>query len=279
MKLKADETFKHKLYQAASEIAGALSVPIDIDYICHQFGVSIRRSGDQKRKAFLKYAPEGYQIILSASNEQIGNYTKFQRFLIAHELGHFILKRDLSAAPLGNSEYWRHEALCDYFARLLLLPENYVRALLRETKASLSNLLKLSNALSIQAQVTWITAAYRITDIIPEFVFLELHIRKQIKGPPYFYINASTIPTKKVQRGKVFVNSGLGKLLSPLMADSLFLEFDGIDLKEPETLKKYPALSEVKAGMAVRYYDRVQLALQLHDKANNSNKGRLFFEG
>jgi hypothetical protein len=265
-KLKTDDLYKSTLYRAAREITGALSVPINIEQICQRLKISIKRRNDLQGKALLEDTPSGLRISLPARNNPL-----FERFMIAHELGHFILRQELSVAPLGASEYWRHEVLCHYFAQLVLLPDHYIQPLITGAKLNVGDLLSLSDTLSKHAHVMWITAAYRITDICPEFVFLDLRIQRQTQGPPYFFINASTIPNRKVQRGKASLESGLGRLLAPLITHPRRLVFNGNDLEKLEIIKQYPVFSEVKAGIAERYsHGHVRLALQLHGQPNDS---------
>jgi Zn-dependent peptidase ImmA (M78 family) len=61
-------------------------------------------------------------------------YDGYERFLIAHEVGHYILTRKLNALSLNKKDYWKHEWVCDFFARCVLLPEADVKKHLQQIK-------------------------------------------------------------------------------------------------------------------------------------------------
>ena len=50
--------------------------------------------------------------------------TPYERFTIAHELGHYVLMRDTTFRATREAEYWLGEDLCNRFASHLLIPDS-----------------------------------------------------------------------------------------------------------------------------------------------------------
>src|SRR6185437_7425435 len=94
---------------------------------------------------------------------------RLRRFVLAHEIAHMLLARDLSAlgakALYGRSEslcsYRFVEHLCDFAAREILLPENALRKELRLCQFTLELLANTSN----EAECDWELVAEAISDL------------------------------------------------------------------------------------------------------------------
>lgn len=118
--------YESVLREAASRLRGDSCCPVALRPICRQLGVQgIRRDKLQDAKSVLVNATTSPTIILNCSEGQPGEpSTNWERFLIAHEIGHLVLHQLGAKPPSGRSEYWKLEKLCDAFARQLLIPDS-----------------------------------------------------------------------------------------------------------------------------------------------------------
>src|SRR5580693_1601948 len=126
------ERYETRLYEFASRLVGSARCPIALRPICRDMGVhSIRRDKLSEAKSILVDASVKPVIILSTPSDAptIGTapFTPLERFLIAHELGHLVLRQFGAKNPAGRSEYWKAEKVCDTFARRLLIPDHAIR--------------------------------------------------------------------------------------------------------------------------------------------------------
>src|SRR5262245_51088561 len=123
---KADTAlFSTALTEVAKRLVTDQLLPLDVTAVCRALSIRVTYGLlPGKARAGVVKGLHGSEIRLA---ERAGT-DAWQRFLIAHELGHIILERECAPPPMGQGEYWRHEELCDSFAALLLVPD----ALLQE---------------------------------------------------------------------------------------------------------------------------------------------------
>jgi hypothetical protein len=132
--------------------------PIRVDGLALELGIPIsveaglaNISGKLSRDP---NSPSGFRITVNGSHPR-----RRQRFTIAHEIGHFVLHRDLIEVGLVDDELYRSdlsndlERQANYFAAQLLLPAEWVRQFYKGEK-SLSKLAEIfdvsENALRIR---------------------------------------------------------------------------------------------------------------------------------
>lgn len=91
-----------------------------------------------------------------ASSPSIASY---ERFCVAHELAHLVLYRHSRISARRESEYWKHEVLCDEFARSLLMPIRMLKL------QSYEDMLAAIDRLSLGARVPVMHAARRLAQV------------------------------------------------------------------------------------------------------------------
>ena len=119
------------LMQEADTIsASCTKLPLPIGRICFEQGIQIGRKsgiGEFKAHMTLPRNPDDFaHVFLPEREPSLKRATNYERFCLAHELGHLIIFRRFAIVPAGKSEYWQHEAICDDFARTLLLPGRFL---------------------------------------------------------------------------------------------------------------------------------------------------------
>ena len=166
--------------------------PVLVRDICSSLGVFIEKKDTVPQyKAYLSVDPfKDHSALILLPSKEIGN---FERFCIAHELAHYLLLVLFSALPQNKSEYWKHEELCDDFARCLLVPTRYVSQRLHDENASATRYLHLCGEISQSARVPWIQVAHRIAELRPNVTYL----RCQRLPSNAFKLVATTHPRRK----------------------------------------------------------------------------------
>ena len=97
------------------------------------------------------------------------------RFCIAHQLAHFLLISRYGWNPQEQSRYWDTEAMCDFFARELLVPAAEIG------EADCHNALTalaMCNHITMRTEVPWIQVAKKMSEANPALVLLRLEERK-----------------------------------------------------------------------------------------------------
>jgi hypothetical protein len=107
------------------------------------------------------------------------NISTWDRFCTAHELGHFFLISQHDWAPSAGSAYWATEAICDEFARELLLPTELIEDVPGLSSASAQEAMNFCDALAQKARVPWIQAGKKLTEAVEGTVFLRLELRQE----------------------------------------------------------------------------------------------------
>lgn len=223
---KLRETYRDFLKDASVKLS-PYSPHLKIDILCESLGVKVVRMYDYSyKKASLIKINNTYEIRISHIARKNNEYTPFERFLIAHELGHLLIERRFATFPLDNSEYWEYENLCDYFARVLLLPERYIQDKMKETNGNLKTLLDKTNFITYDALVPWPAVAYRITDFNSKCALFRVRCDSSHSDNTHFKIDMSTLQGKKEIGRKFSTENALGSLFAKMKNK------DYLDLKQ-----------------------------------------------
>jgi uncharacterized protein DUF955 len=205
------KAYETTLRQSADWLTRNEPFPIDPCTICERLGVTINRSADVPgRRAHIMNINGRSSIFLGpracSTSKELNDW---ERFLVAHELGHFILYKEQNAKPLGESEYWKHERLCDSFAQWLLIPAHKAHAAARNSAGSAIAQLDASCKLERDARVPWPVAASAISEVEQNAVFF----RVADLDSSYLRVRFSTLPNKKGLHRKVERTSLAGRSL------------------------------------------------------------------
>ena len=212
------DAIKKELDTAAERLrAQQPSLPILLRPICVKLGIKVvRRASVPEGKAYLQWDGAGGHspiVLLPRS----GALT-WDRFCTAHELGHFVLVTKFGWNPTEQSDYWRTEVMCDYFARQLLVPDFGLR--LRPARRA-RTAMSWCNSLSKNADVPWIQAAKKITSVHPHLAFFRLAKGKDTR----LKVLATSLPLEK----------GIGTLVSTRTAFSK-IAYGAIEIAKQESL-------------------------------------------
>lgn len=126
--------------------------PINLWEVCTEFGIRIVLNKRLKREGYLACA-EGEKLIFVSSN--VVNHHR-RRFIISHEIGHFLLHRNQlfgcsdileSRTLIFNSRDQESEANC--FASELLLPRESLIHWIPNRRLSFEDIRKISSAFDV----------------------------------------------------------------------------------------------------------------------------------
>ncbi|MGD0276823.1 MAG: ImmA/IrrE family metallo-endopeptidase [Syntrophales bacterium] len=204
----------HQLLSYMSETARVLSAdggfPVDIYQIASSFHVDVKTSDDHKStNVRLRTTYENqYKAVLPSYLKLDSGVQGLQRFFIAHELGHIILRK-MGVTSFKDSDYWLCEELCNLFARNLLIPDKIVDSFFVKCSLDANSYLRGSFSLAKYAHVNWHTTALRLSSKKPHLLFFAMKesVKKPEKLSVYFTTERSVI--------------GIGKYISN---DSAFRE-------------------------------------------------------
>lgn len=230
----------------------AASPAADILALCNRLGVKIRKTYSKDYKnASLVLAPSGYEISLPCPSRENSKFSSFQRFLLAHELGHVLLEREFSATAASEGDYWQFEELCDYFARAVLLPEAYIKSKLGKTEASPRDRLGLTNFIANNTSVPWPAVAHRVVEFDKQFALFRVEILPSLLAKPKLVIDVSTLKDKALQRCEFSDDNELGRLIYQ-MGKKSFLLLQKAVFEHPTVTKKFPSFSSALRGGAYK---------------------------
>lgn len=160
---------------------GLTSLPVDPIELAESIGISVRPKAVAGVSGMLLRVGNDFGIIYSTHIQSLG----FQRFSVAHELGHYFLPGHVEAvfrsgevhksnAGFGSSD--RYELEADHFASALLMPESLFAAAAAECGEGLSAIEQMA-----ERCVTSLTAtAIRYTQYTDEMVAIVMSSGKQI---------------------------------------------------------------------------------------------------
>jgi len=151
-----------------------------------------------------------------------------ERFLVAHELGHLILYKEHNAKPLGKSEYWKHEQLCDSFAQWLLIPAYIAHDAATNGDSSAGARLNATCELERNARVPWEVSASSISALDQHVAFFKIADIDQ----SHLRVRFSTLPNKKAIHQKMERTSLIGKSLLAICPRSSIQDLDSAIIRE-----------------------------------------------
>lgn len=250
--------YRQILTNAARDLTRGESLPINIEHICARLEVEHERNLLDYSRAHLT----GKSKINLPTSPESEYFSAKDRYLIAHEIGHIVLVELCSATPLGKSQYWQFEDLCNGFARQLLIPQEAIPNLPKSI-SSPREALSFSSDLAREAFVPWPTAAWRLTELFSEFALLDIFVRRQ-RGTLVMKINASTLPRKQLQQKTLDIQKGLGKMLIPLTRGDESISLYTNEAERLEITKELPGLGSVKEAYGIRDKGGIHVAFQLH---------------
>jgi hypothetical protein len=209
--------YRQVLSDAARYLALGSDGPLDVFRLCCTLSVSVQ-FGDLPGKARAVVVQRGeITEIRLRKNYEAPEMIGWARFLVAHELGHILLSRECRASPMGDSEYWVHEKLCDDFARALLVPDQLVASTLENLPTTTIGMVARINRLATVASVPWLTAAIRFCASVPEIAAFCAKIEKANDGSVRRYrVVSSTLPDNQERNRLIPVDSMLGNAFQHL---------------------------------------------------------------
>lgn len=252
------DKYKLALANAALELTTGEALPVDIERVCTKLQVEQVRKIDGYRTARLAGKSKIY--LPSALLPSPGCYNAMERYLIAHEIGHHVLTSLFSVTPLGKSEYWQFEDLCNGFARQLLIPETALSGLPNLVRSP-EEALALASSLASDAFVPWPTAAWRVSERYPSLVLLYVIVRRSHSAKLSMRVSASTSPRKQIQQKVLDMEAGLGLILRPLTEGKEAISFCEDDTERAEIMAELPALGEVGRAYAMRSRGGIRVAI------------------
>lgn len=220
------------LMNAAEKLASRRAIPLSIAELCDELGVKIERAATGRARALLVDAKKGPRILLQNRDRADEGYTAWERFLIAHELGHLVLHHKGVPKPKKPGEYWEVEVLCDAFARRLLAPESRFGSLGRSAENTAVQRLNLARYIERTAQITWAAAAMRVSDWHPSAIFF--HLRREDDGS----LKVAFSSTRKEMGRKISTDAPLAKALVGASPGNR------LKILEPGLLESLPSVSE-----------------------------------
>ncbi len=214
----SNELFSYRDYLrdwAAELSAQSSGVPVLVKDVCDALKIAIVRSDNiPKYKAYLSVDPtQDVAARIHLPNKHIRD---FERFCIAHEVGHYLLISNFKASPKSQEEYWVHEKLCDEFARCLLVPDRYLRARLENEACGVESYLVVCRNVHHLARIPWIHVAKRINEIRAEATFF----RCEMFGRD-FEITSAAMPDKLERKIKIKRRSKLHNAFSELLLQAM----------------------------------------------------------
>lgn len=251
MHLKIREQYESFLKEAAMQLSDSTIMPVDVDVLCNRLNVRISRSNPTHRGAILVRKRGMVEIQLPQRKRDKGKYSFFERFMITHELGHLLLEKKFDVTPLGRSEYWQHEDLCHLFARVVLMPDDFMKRKMLNTLCTPLQRLGLTISLNNLAMVPWPTSAFRVADFDDKIVFLGVKINPSDIEGQSFYVNFSTLPNRKERGRRLSMDSEIGKRFAELLNKGSRIVFDQKLIRDANVFKEFPSLREAKECAAV----------------------------
>lgn len=134
------------------------SAPVNVEGLIKELGVSLEKDKELNRQVLGQLAPTdvGYKITVNKND----HYFR-QRFTMAHELGHFLMHRELIHGGIDDDTMYRstnagtyfnpaitpaHEVQANQFAAYLLMPTELVR---REWEACTGDVKAMANKFQV----------------------------------------------------------------------------------------------------------------------------------
>jgi IrrE N-terminal-like domain len=145
------------LDEQVQKLTGTHLLPVDVERVVRTLGlppVEVREDARRRAHGVLRSSSTGHNVVVFRKHKRAEHrLSPSERVTVAHEIGHFIVERELSFRPQRTSEYWELERCCDEFARMLLLPAAAIASLVAEPPRSAAQLLNHVRQLSRKAEV------------------------------------------------------------------------------------------------------------------------------
>jgi Zn-dependent peptidase ImmA (M78 family) len=217
---------------------------VDPSDLCEQFGIAIKKDANLPNPARLVKKAGQYEIrIRKTQFLDSRDFTQFERFLIAHELGHFILEKKFNASPLGESEYWQHEDLCNHFAHVLLVPDTLLQRECASVQRAPKELLQLTTKIVFEQRILWASAAYRLSNYLGNVLLFSIEAKDSA-----FKVTSSPLPGRKEIGRMISGASRLGRALDGVVRSRIPAELGRTDFSEGVL----PSCRGAETGLAVR---------------------------
>lgn len=238
--MRSTDEYRALLHGVADRLVEGKNTPISVRELCGILDVKIRRSPAQK-SAILVNVDSAAEILLPPSGRTRHVSTvqgpfeprtspmgrlryedeARERFWVAHEIGHWVLRKSKVPAPFGKSEYWIHEELCDDFASRLLVPRSAIQRLeehlsnpIPDSSNNISNPANTAlSALESLVESTWVPwelAAYRVHRWNTRFWFFTVR-RCEAKR---FRVVFTALHNRREIRRVITAETSLGMILS-----------------------------------------------------------------
>lgn len=170
----AHDELRESLRAWAVELSAKTTTPpVLVRDVCKELGVKVTKSERVPlNKAYLSIDPtKSSRAEILLPKKVIGS---FERFCVAHELGHYLVYLAFGMVPKGESEYWKHEQLCDEFARNLLLPTPFIAGKVAGPSGQgAEHYLRLCESVARQAWMPWTQTALRLTEFRDDITYLK----------------------------------------------------------------------------------------------------------
>lgn len=187
------EQIQTELAGIAERLAAEVgALPMPVAFLSERFGIRVTYVDTGERfSSYCRIEDCGRRAEILIGDTSRGS--NFERFCIAHEVAHLLIWREFKLSPATKSEYWRHEQLCDDFARRLLMPKAALKRHIERSKRGAVAHLDLVYAIERDCGVHWFQAARRLGDFVEGVHFLKLspHKTNMLK------VVASSFPNQK----------------------------------------------------------------------------------
>ena len=247
------ENIKEKLEIVAKELTRSCVTPTDLYEICRRLNISVTKADLKGQKAIGVFTKDGFEIRVNYHSKK--NNNAFDSFVIAHEMGHFILNEKLKILQESTKDYWKQEILCDYFSRLILLPGFHIKSTINKWSESPRDQYKLSLFLSKKFNVNWKTCAHRVSDFKKNIIFFEIFasVNSQDK---FFRFDLSTLPHNSLIKTKITRNNKdreyiYNTLSRVIEGKTTIYDIDPIFISHP----LFSRFRNWKEGILVKNYD------------------------
>jgi hypothetical protein len=255
-------SYRSLLHDAAAILSRNKQLPIRLRPLCRELGIAgIKRSNLDGASALLVDASSNPKILINSAGVGTGrgadSFTPWERFLIAHELGHLVLYRNKIPCPSGTSEYWQMEALCDDFAQRLLIPDPVVNEEDSGDQKDVTECLNLALDMAKFARVPWFIAASRLADWESAVAFFRLIQHEEGE----YKVVLSTLKRKQGIGQRIKPGTRLWEELSKINPTRKITLIDGA------RLSGFAALESIAKGAVCRTPDEIRIAIPMRASA------------
>lgn len=155
---------REALNVAARELNPSRSWPVDVARLARTLGLTIyvTKSSESGGATHLRISECPAIVIVTNARQEEALRTNFNRFSLAHEIGHWVIWRRFGYIPGGDKEYWEHERLCNEFAANLLVPADTLAHHLQVLRRRKIHPVYYPRIIASTADVSWHVAARAI---------------------------------------------------------------------------------------------------------------------